>query len=133
MKSFGLVVLGMILGAALTVGAYFAYGYITGKTERENYHYFDVEVDKNIVTLHTGMSRDSVAILIGIPASSSSTTVGNEFHESLKYNLSGGLAPDLELKFVDGKLKEYSHNEKPDVFQSLGKGMGNLFEDFLTP
>ena len=133
MKSFGLILLGVIIGAALTVGGYFGYGYFSGKMERENYHYFDVEVDKNIVTLHTGMSRDSVAILLGIPASSSSSNVNGEFRENLKYNLNGGLSPDLELTFVDGKLKEYNHNEKPDVFKSLEKGMGTIMDEIFNP
>ncbi|MBO7382856.1 MAG: hypothetical protein J6Y87_02425 [Muribaculaceae bacterium] len=131
---FGMFILGILVGAGLTVGGYFGYNYFSGRAERANYHYFDVEIDKNVVTLHTGMSRDSVTVLMGLPVSSESAIVGRHFNETLEYNTSGGLTPDLELKFVDGKLTEYHHNAtSSDVLKSLEKGVGSLFEELLTP
>ena len=35
---FGLFILGILVGAGLTVGGYFAYNYFSGRAERANYH-----------------------------------------------------------------------------------------------
>lgn len=132
-SGFAMLVLGILVGAGLAVGGYFGYNYFSGRAERANWHYFDVEVDKNVVTLHTGMSRDSVAVLMGLPSSSNSSNRRGVFREELQYNTSGGLTPDLTLIFENGKLVEYKHNEGSDVLKSLEKGVGSLFEELLTP
>lgn len=132
-SGFAMLVLGILVGAGLAVGGFFGYNYFSGRAERANWHYFDVEVDKNVVTLHTGMSRDSVAVLMGLPSSSNSSNRGGVFREELQYNTSGGLSPDLTLIFENGKLVEYKHNEGSDVLKSLEKGVGSLFEELLTP
>ena len=74
--------------------------------------FVEVKGKKGIVTLHTGMSKDSVKILLGKPDEVNLRTVLNSSHEDWgykihnKYKLSKNLQiPDLTIDFVDGKLE----------------------------
>jgi hypothetical protein len=74
--------------------------------------YIEVKGKKGNVTLHTGMPKDSVQILVGKPDQVSLNTYGSSTHESWGYKINNkhGLPKeyqisDLDIDFVDGKLK----------------------------
>src|SRR5436190_7187578 len=74
--------------------------------------YIEVKGKKGNVTLHTGMPKDSVQILVGKPDEVSLNTYGSSTHESWGYKINNkyGLPKklqisDLDIDFVDGKLK----------------------------
>jgi hypothetical protein len=74
--------------------------------------YIEVKGKKGNVTLHTGMPKDSVQILVGKSDQVSLNTYGSSTHESWGYKINNkhGLPKeyqisDLDIDFVDGKLK----------------------------
>jgi hypothetical protein len=74
--------------------------------------YIEVKGKKGNVTLHTGMPKDSVQILVGKPDQVSLNTYGSSTHESWGYKINNkhGIPKeyqisDLDIDFVDGKLK----------------------------
>jgi hypothetical protein len=68
--------------------------------------FVDVKGRKGNVTLHTGMPKDSVQILIGKSDKVDLHSIGNTTYETWGYKLKkNSYYPDLEIKFEDGKLK----------------------------
>jgi len=74
--------------------------------------YIEVKGMKGNVTLHTGMSKDSVQILVGKPDEVRLNTIGSSTYEHWGYKINNkyGLSKefqisDLTIDFVDGKLK----------------------------
>lgn len=74
--------------------------------------YIEVKGKKGNVTLHTGMTKDSVQILVGKPDEISLNTYGNTSHENWGYKINNkhGLPKeyqisDLNIDFEDGNLK----------------------------
>ena len=79
---------------------------ISGKQNQETeVQYVEVKVKKRNVTLHTGMSKDSVRILVGKPDEFTLYAIGSSTHESWGYKLKNKNVSDLDIKFVDGKLE----------------------------
>lgn len=126
MKQLFIFIGGMIAGALLLFCILYLIGRGAQYSEREQLRqqlidkisqepeiqYVEVKGKKGIVTLHTGMSKDSVQILLGKPDEVNLRTVLNSSHEDWgykihdKYGLSKELQiPDLTLDFVDGKLE----------------------------
>ena len=54
--------------------------------------------------LHTGMTKDSVRILVGKPNNVEFRSYGNAL-EDWGYKIRNNYFPDLEINFEDGKLK----------------------------
>jgi hypothetical protein len=127
MKQLFIFIGGMITGALLL----FAYAYfrespediqkrkmiekLSIKIEELNQapevQFIEIKGKKGVVTVHTGMSKDSVQILVGKPDEVSLSTIGRSTHErwaykiTNKYGLSKELQiPDLNIAFVDGLL-----------------------------
>lgn len=74
--------------------------------------YIEIKGKKGIVTLHTGMPKDSVQMLVGKPDEVRLDTYAGSTHESWgykinnKYELSKEFqTSDLHVDFEDGKLK----------------------------
>lgn len=80
-----------------------------GNEEEIEVQYFDVKGKNGNVTLHNGISKDSVRILVGKPDQIDVSKVLNSTYESWGYKLYNEYAPDLEIKFQDGKLEGVSH------------------------
>jgi ethanolamine utilization protein EutQ (cupin superfamily) len=83
---------------------------ITDLNEETEIQYIEVKGKKGIVTLHTGMSKDSVKVLLGKPDEVNLMTVMNSTHESWGYKLKNEYVSDLDIEFVDGKLDGVRQN-----------------------
>lgn len=66
--------------------------------------YIEVKGKKGNVTLHTGMTKDSVRILVGKPDNVALRSYGNAL-EDWGYKIRNNYVPDLEINFEAGKLK----------------------------
>ncbi len=85
---------------------------VTNLNQEAEIQYVEVKGKKGHVTLHTGMPKDSVQILVGKPDEVRLNTYGSSTHESWGYKINNkhGLPKeyqisDLDIDFVDGKLK----------------------------
>lgn len=66
--------------------------------------YIEVKGKKGNVTLHTGMTKDSVRLLVGKPDNVALRSYGNAL-EDWGYKIRNNYVPDLEINFEAGKLK----------------------------
>lgn len=66
--------------------------------------YIEVKGKKGNVILHTGMTKDSVRILVGKPDNVELRSYGNAL-EDWGYKIRNNYVPDLEINFEAGKLK----------------------------
>jgi len=66
--------------------------------------YIEVKGRKGNVTLHTGMTKDSVRILVGKPDNVALRSFGNAL-EDWGYKIRNDYVPDLQINFETGKLK----------------------------
>ncbi len=66
--------------------------------------YIEVKGKKGNETLHTGMTKDSVRILVGKPDNVELRSYGNAL-EDWGYKIRNNYVPDLEINFEAGKLK----------------------------
>ena len=71
--------------------------------------YIEVKGKKGNVTLHTGMTKDSVRILVGKPDNVELRSYGNAL-EDWGYKIKNNYMPDLEINFEAGKLKSLRQN-----------------------
>ncbi len=88
---------------------------LTNLNEEAEIQYVEVKGKKGIVTLHTGISKDSVQILLGKPDEISLRTVLNSTHENWGYKINNKYGipkeyqtSDLTIDFVDGELEAVS-------------------------
>ena len=63
--------------------------------------YIDIDTGNSMVTVHTGMPKDSILKILGQPSSSN---FGDRYHETCEYNLPGHKW--VHLVFSEGKLKK---------------------------
>jgi small-conductance mechanosensitive channel len=68
-------------------------------------HYMDIKGKKANATLHTGMSKNSVLILVGTPENVDLNSVGNSTYEVWAYKSKNNYIADLVIDFENGKLK----------------------------
>jgi osmotically-inducible protein OsmY len=129
MKQFLIFIGGMVAGALLL----YAIGFRSESSVREQLgqelieklshnlaslnqeaeiQYIEVKGKNGNVTLHTGMPKDSVQILVGKPDEVRLNTYGSSTHEDWGYKINNkyGLAKeyqtsDLDIEFENGKLK----------------------------
>ena len=119
MKQFLIFIGGMVAGALLL----YAIGFRKESSVREQLgrelietlshnltnqeaevQYIEVKGKKGNVTLHTGMTKDSVRILVGKPDNVELRSYGNAL-EDWGYKIRNNYVPDLEINFEAGKLK----------------------------
>lgn len=119
MKQFLIFIAGMIAGALLL----YAIGFRKESSVREQIarqlieklsdnsanqnaevQYIEVKGKKGNVTLHTGMTKDSVRLLVGKPDNVALRSYGNAL-EDWGYKIRNNYVPDLEINFEGGKLK----------------------------
>ena len=73
-------------------------------TQEAEVQYIEIKGKKGNVTLHTGMTKDSVRILVGKPDNVELRSYGNAL-EDWGYKIRNNIYPDLEINFEAGKLK----------------------------
>ena len=115
MKQFLIFIGGMVAGALLL----YAIGFRTESSVKEQFRrelietvlnqeaevqYVEIKGKKGNVTLRTGMSKDSVRILVGKPDNVALRSYGNAL-EDWGYKIRNNYVPDLEINFEAGKLK----------------------------
>lgn len=124
MKQFLIFIGGMVAGALLL----YAIGFRKESSVREklgrelietlsdnftnqeaDVQYIEVKGRKGNVTLHTGMTKDSVRILVGKPDNVELRSYGNAL-EDWGYKIRNNYVPDLEINFEGGKLKSLRQN-----------------------
>jgi len=115
MKQFLIFIGGFVTGILVTLFVLF----IISIAFRSNYseknvqvQYIEVKGKNGNVTLHTGMYKDSVQILVGKPDEVNLQTAGRTSFENWGYKINNkyGLSKefqisDLIINFIDGKLE----------------------------
>ena len=66
--------------------------------------YFNIKTSRGNVRLHTGMSKDSILILMGEPDEFSIMDVAGDYHEDMKYHINQSAYCDLSLEVINGIL-----------------------------
>lgn len=119
MKSFLIFIGGFVAGILATIFVLFLISHAVSSNHSENevqaqhieqVHYIEVRGKKGNVTLHTGMSKDSVKILVGKPDETQLREFLNTYHETWGYKLKNKYISDLDIDFEDGKLKGVRQN-----------------------
>jgi hypothetical protein len=77
--------------------------------QKAEVQYIEVKGKKGNVTLHTGMTKDSVRTLVGKPDNVELRSYGNAL-EDWGYKIRNSYLPDLEINFEAGKLKSLRQN-----------------------
>lgn len=122
MKQFLIFIGGMVAGALLL----YAIGFRTESSVKEQLRrelienlshnlanlsqeaevqYIEVKGKKGNVTLHTGMPKDSVQILVGKPDKVDLHSLGNSTFEGWGYKIKNSYVSDLDIEFKNGKLE----------------------------
>lgn len=83
--------------------------------ESEPIQYFQVTNGKKEVTIHTGMSKDSVIILLGQPTQFDKTKYWDEI--TYKYGEMG--LSSLTIKFEEGKVSSVQKDDNEYVYKSF--------------
>ena len=122
MKQFLIFIGGFVAGAVVTLFVLFvlSFAFRSNYSENESYiqvQYVEVKGKNGIVTLHTGMSKDSVQILVGKPDEVNLRTYGSTALEDWGYKINNkyGLpkeyqTADLTIDFENGKLNNVRQN-----------------------
>ena len=83
---------------------------ITAEDTVESQTPFEVITKKGTVSLHLGIPKDSVIILIGKPDSYNSYSSGCTIIEKIGYKINSNKYDDLTFHFENGKLESFSQN-----------------------
>ena len=109
MKFFG----GFIVGVLSTLLVLFIIGIGYNYSEKEvqrQVQYVEVKGKKGNVTLYTGMPKDSVQMLVGKPDKVNMHTTRGITFEDWGYKIKNQYVSDLDIDFVDGKLRGVRQN-----------------------
>lgn len=116
MRGLIFFILGFIGGVFATILVVFTIGLgLKANKDKKDYkvQYIEVKGKKGNATLYTGISKDSVRILLGKPDQVSLREIGSTQYEDWGYvikNKYGSDISDLDIDFVDGKLKSLRQN-----------------------
>jgi hypothetical protein len=126
MKPFLIFIGGVVTGALLMFLILYVVSVSTERSQKEKLElissllsdqypnaevqYVEVKLKNRYVELHTGMSKDSVQILVGKPDKVSLNTIMGTSYERWGYKLKNKSITDLDIEFADGKLNEIRQN-----------------------
>ena len=79
--------------------------YLNFQHQEADVQYVEVKGKKGVVTIHTGMPKDSVRLIVGKPDQVDLSNIAGVAHENWGYKINEQYITDLDLKFEDGKLK----------------------------
>lgn len=71
---------------------------------------FEVETKTGKVTLHLGMPKDSVILLLGEPDESEAHSIGSLIINEIGYKVKDKSYADLSFRFENGKLESFRQN-----------------------
>ena len=115
MKQFLIFIGGLIMGIFSTllvlyvISIRMASNYLNNEVQAQNevqVQYVEVKGKKGNVTLHTGMPKDSVRILLG----KTDEINLNGYFENWGYKLKNNYVSDLDIDFEQGKLTGVQQN-----------------------
>lgn len=107
MKNLLIFIGGFAAGILVTFFVLFAISRGISSTYSKNeiqVQYVEVKGRKGNVTLHTGMSKDSVQLLVGKPDQVDLNELANINYETWGYKLKNEYMSDLDIEFENGKL-----------------------------
>lgn len=111
MKTFLHILIGFVIGVIFTLGVLYIYAVMHQEdieaVETPSYTY-NVKTNDGTVTLYTGMSRDSVCLILGEPDSFETHNIQGHIIEMSGFKTSNNSIPDLIITFEDGLLKDVS-------------------------
>lgn len=99
--------LGMVVMAVLFV-LYSVAGVSDGTDTRAQP--FEVVTKSGSVTLHLGMPKDSVILLLGEPDETSAHSLGNNVINEIGYDVKDKGYADLTFRFKNGKLESFNQD-----------------------
>lgn len=109
--------LGFLVGALAATIA-FKYGFDPDKTFQEKVveareernkvpvQYVEIKGKKGVITVHTGMPKDSVKLLVGKPDKVDMNSIGSIVYENWGYKIKEKYYADLRIDFENGKLTD---------------------------
>ena len=78
--------------------------YLSNQSQVNNVQYVEIRGKKGVVTIHTGMPKDSVKIMVGKPDQVDLRNIAGVPYEDWGYKITNEYVSDLDLEFEDGKL-----------------------------
>lgn len=110
MNTFFKIAIGFVIGVVFSVGILLLFALFAQSKEdsynKQNSQWFDLSTKNGVVTLHTGMPKDSVRILMGVPRTTDVTEIGNSrIVETWKYKGRNRYLDEFTFDFVNGELK----------------------------
>lgn len=97
--------LGIIILCVLFV--VYSISVVSDDTSSYNTQPFEVVTKTGKVSLHLGMPKDSVVLLLGDPDESSAHSFGNTIIDEIGYKVKGKSYADLNFRFENGKLESF--------------------------
>ncbi|MDD2243993.1 MAG: hypothetical protein VB024_05635 [Dysgonamonadaceae bacterium] len=104
MKHFLIFIIGFVAGVSFLLLVQLIIDFITNYSDKKVKH-IEVKSKKGNATLYTGMTKESVIFLIGEPDKINSKTLKSITYEVWGYLLTNKYFNDIELEFVNGKLR----------------------------
>lgn len=78
--------------------------YLSNQSQANTVQYVEIRGKKGIVTVHTGMPKDSVKSMVGKPDQVDLRNIAGVPYEDWGYKITNEYVSDLDLEFEDGKL-----------------------------
>lgn len=122
-KKDGCFTKGLKLGCSVVVGYWiialflflFKVHSIETNADSQPIQYFQVTNGKKEVTIHSGMSKDSVIILLGQPTEFDSS----DYWDEITYNYGKMGLSRLTIKFKDGKVSSVKKDDNDYIYNNV--------------
>ena len=95
---------------------------LCGNEEAYPIEYFQVTNGKKEVTIHTGMSKDSVIVLLGQPTEFDS----NNYRDEITYNYGMMGLNSLTIEFENGKVSSVRKDDNENTYDNFNSLMNDL-------
>lgn len=95
---------------------------LCGNEEADPIEYFQVTNGKKEVTIHTGMPKDSVILLLGQPTEFDS----NNYRDEITYNYGMMGLSSLTIEFENGKVSSVRKGDNENIYDNFNSLMNDL-------
>ena len=99
------------------VGAFAIVMELSDEGKDEPIQYFQLTNGKKTATIHTGMSKDSVIILLGQPTAFDCS----DYWDQITYNYGEMGLSSLIIKFEDGKVSSVRKDDNEHLYENVKK------------